>query len=509
MIEPTPPAGGSSRDSIAGAGWSCRPGDFQQLMPDRDRRPFSWLNPLTLWRSRNDVVAHRIDDPTNDERRRWLAEMYPDGPPDLIIDRTDLAEPSFLIVGDPGEGDASQYAVVPRLLANADADFMLICSDVIYPAGGVDEYEEKFYRPYKDFPAPIYAIPGNHDWYDNLTGFMLHFCGRSQAPADGATQAPLSRGWLRERLWRRPTKPNTERLRTMRAMRSRPSQQGTQPAPYFVVDVGPLQLIAIDTGIRGDIDRDQGAWLERISRSEKPKILLTGKPLIVDGAHHPGSIEGGGTVDSIVRDPANRYLAAIGGDIHNYQRYPVKVGDRVIQYIVAGGGGAFMHATHKIPRITLPQCDEQDFRCYPLRGDSLSFYSKAYDRRLAGGRGRLYIPPAEAAALMGEMLGVTPTKPESSTTPISGRSRRAAARVFPLKGGHSGLLQPIFSEFFDWNEPPLFKSFLRIDASRQEVRVRCIAATGCVGDDHRPPEDEIVARPTDGSYLWATHDSQR
>jgi len=503
MTQPAPPSIGSSRDSLAGAGWDCRPGDFQRLMSDRNRRPFSWLKPSTLWRSRNDVVAHRIDDPTNDERRRWLAAMYPDGTPDLVVDRTDVDELACLIVGDPGEGDASQYAVVPRLLAQGDVQFMFICSDVIYPAGGANEYEEKFYRPYRDFPGPIYAIPGNHDWYDNLTGFMLHFCRRSEAPAGDAAHKVLSRPGLRKRLWRRPAAPDVDRVQRMRGLRSHPSQQSTLPGPYFVVDAGPLQLVAIDTGIRGDIDHDQGVWLKRISRSEKPKILLTGKPLIADGTPHPGPIEGGGTVDSMVRDPANRYLAAIGGDVHNYQRYPVKVCDRIIQYIVSGGGGAFMHATHKIPRVSLPYCEEEDFRCYPLRGDSLSFYSKAYDRRLAGGRGRLYIPPAESAALMGEMLDIVPSKHETRATPITDRSRRAAARVFPLKGGHRGLLQPIFSEFFDWNDPPLFKSFLRLDASRHEVRIKCIAASGCVGDGDRPPEDEIVATATEDSYAWA------
>ncbi|BFO17726.1 hypothetical protein SHKM778_41140 [Streptomyces sp. KM77-8] len=80
-----------------------------------------------------------------------------------------------------------------------------------------------------------------------------------------------------------------------------------------------------------------------------------GLALYVDGAHHPCPIEGGGTVDDIVRDPAHHYVAAIGGDIHNYQRYPVRLDDgRTLQYVVAGGGGAFTHATHTIPGWTSP-----------------------------------------------------------------------------------------------------------------------------------------------------------
>ena len=48
------------------------------------------------------------------------------------------------------------------------------------------------------------------------------------------------------------------------------------------MEVGPVLLVGIDTGILGTIDREQGEWLRRISQHEKPKILLTGKPLVVD-----------------------------------------------------------------------------------------------------------------------------------------------------------------------------------------------------------------------------------
>ncbi|NED53955.1 metallophosphoesterase, partial [Micromonospora aurantiaca] len=116
---------------------------------------------------------------------------------------------------------------------------------------------------------------------------------------------------------------------------------------YWAIDTPSLRIIGVDTGITGGLDRDQGRWLRAVSGGPKPKLLVTGKPLYVDDDHRPGPIEGGGTVDEIVRDPAHHYVAAIGGDIHNYQRYPVRTGDgRTIQYIVSGGGGAFMHATH-------------------------------------------------------------------------------------------------------------------------------------------------------------------
>ena len=146
-----------------------------------------------------------------------------------------------------------------------DTDFLFICSDVIYPAGGIEDYRDKFFRPYRDYPGPIYAVPGNHDWYDDCTGFMYWFCGAERQPRWDQGGGSL-RSWIRRLLWRRPGRMDESKIREMRSMRSLPSQQGQQPAPYFVIDAGPLRLVGIDTGIEGEIDREQGEWLKRVSK---------------------------------------------------------------------------------------------------------------------------------------------------------------------------------------------------------------------------------------------------
>lgn len=488
----------SSRDSLAGAGWRCHEiGKFRSLVSS-EGRPFSWITLAPLWQSRNQILGNIFGDPTNDERRHWLKVQREAGKlsRDLIIkDHANLEEVAFLVVGDTGEGDASQLAVVPPLLAKGQGThFMVICSDVIYPAGDIDQYEDKFYRPYKDYLGPIYALPGNHDWYDGLNGFMFHLCG-AEVPAPAATERVSS--WkerLRRRLWRKPHQMDPTVPARKRAWRAAQGQQSRQRSPYFAIETGPLLIVGIDTGISGDIDREQGEWLRKVSREvDKPKLLLTGKPIYVDGEYHPGVIEGGGTVDEIVRVPEYNYVAAIGGDIHNYQRYPVKLGDgRKIEYIVSGGGGAYMSATHRIPYVRLPGVDEKDFRCYPRRGDSLSFYSNLYDRRFGLGKGWLEIPPDEASAYMAERLGITPEREGDRNTYISRRARRIAEWIFPLPGRGRGPLHHYFSEFFDWNESPLFKNFLRIDVSNHELHIRCFAATGCREHEEKPPvEDEV------------------
>ncbi len=145
-------------------------------------------------------------------------------------------------------------------------------------------------------------------------------------------------------------------MAAMHRLRSAPEQVADppQPASYWAIDAGPLRIVAIDTGIVGAIDGEQAVWLRRVSLgSDRPKVLLTGKPVYADARRYPGAIVGEqATIDDLVRDPRANYVAVIGGDTHNYQRYPVRLVDgRTIHYVFSGGGGAFTHATHPIPRI--------------------------------------------------------------------------------------------------------------------------------------------------------------
>ena len=83
------------------------------------RRRFSWLDPRTLWQARrNEWIARFLVNPVNDERRRWVAAQRrrSDVPKDFIVDRSDLDSVRFLILGDTGEGDEPQFALVPQLL---------------------------------------------------------------------------------------------------------------------------------------------------------------------------------------------------------------------------------------------------------------------------------------------------------------------------------------------------------------------------------------------------------
>ena len=85
---------------------------------------------------------------------------------------------SFIVIGDTGEGDASQHVLRDSLIRAASADdvrFVVLSSDVVYPTGAMRDYELKFWLPFKGVTKPVYAIPGNHDWYDALEGFVATF----------------------------------------------------------------------------------------------------------------------------------------------------------------------------------------------------------------------------------------------------------------------------------------------------------------------------------------------
>ncbi len=298
--------------------------------------------------------------------------------------------------------------------------------------------------------------------------------------------------------------------------RPRNAQFPAQRGPYWSLDAGPLRLVGIDTGITGGLDKAQGDWLQRVSaeRPEATKILLTGKPLLVDGKYQAGKIgESLQTVDAIVRAPQHGYVATIGGDIHNYQRYPITLADgRRLQYIVAGGGGAFMHATHKIPHIDgkeglacglghemgeAVEVTELTTHFFPARAWSLYWYAKMLGpqhRELLG------LSYAEAGAVLGEELDIEPLDPAARELlehyRRHGMPRRLRVvrtilyRKLPAPGK---LFQRFLSEIFDKNDPPMAKSFLRLDVTDGQLRIRCFQATGWLQDELTPPlEDEVV-----------------
>ena len=250
---------------------------------------------------------------------------------------------SFLVIGDPGEGDPSQYSLVARYLElgrRDDVKFLVVASDVIYPAGAMSDYEVNFYLPFKGFTKPIYAIPGNHDWFDALEGFNANFIEPKAARAamDARVAADLHL-----------TSTNTRRIEHLIREAARLRQlygieAGTQRAPFFELQVDNFALLAIDTGILRSVDERQWAWLERALARSRGKLIMAivGHPRFAGG--HDTTI-GDEKFAAVYRLLARNGVAiAIAGDTHDFEYYEesTAAGGTTQHHFVNGGGGAYL-----------------------------------------------------------------------------------------------------------------------------------------------------------------------
>lgn len=262
----------------------------------------------------------------------------------------------FHSVGDTGsaKGPATQSLVADKMVtdfteANA-ADvpsFLFHLGDVVYYFGEATYYYDQFYEPYRDYPAPILAIPGNHDGVvytgdpeSTLDAFLRNFC------APSPVQSPDSGGLLRTTM--------------------------IQPGVYFTLEAPFVRILGLYSNVLEDpgvisgengqnkvLDNRQIAFLtaalQRI-KSEK----FTGA--IIIAMHHPpftgGSIHGGSPlmlqdVDSACQAAGVWPHAVFSGHAHNYQRFTRTVNNLQIPFLVAGCGGhsplSALRGTYRTP----------------------------------------------------------------------------------------------------------------------------------------------------------------
>jgi hypothetical protein len=250
------------------------------------------------------------------------------------------------ILGDTGEGDYSQYGLLP-ILRLLGADFRIINDDVAYPAGENDDYVQGFFKPYAGLGIPIWAVPGNHDYYSAARGREFHeiFCSE------------IRRGqWDEARLVLRP-----------------------QPGTYWeLAEQNPamkLVILGVDSGHSADLDGSRGRgflglgrrqppdqaqheWLEwRLRRAQEAGasvVLLYHIPALVREEHQKG-LHLARLHRLIAQFPCIRLV--VTAHEHNFQRYdPTVFGDYLGReygattagaptYLVSGAGGAYIGAT--------------------------------------------------------------------------------------------------------------------------------------------------------------------
>jgi uncharacterized membrane protein HdeD (DUF308 family) len=338
---------------------------------------------------------------------------------------------SFLVIGDPGEGDASQHVLRDQLLAAAnqpDVRFVVISSDVVYPTGSMNDYEAKFWLPFKGVTRPVYAIPGNHDWYDALEGFAATFLQadaartsiRARVEADlrvTSTTDDRIEGLLRQ----------AERLRLAYGVPT-----GFQRAPFFEIQTDRFALIAIDTGILRMIDEAQTAWLEAALARAKGKMTMAilGHPFYAGGHDVARDDEGFTRLKQLLL--RHGVTIVMAGDTHDLEYYaePGAAGSPTVHHFVNGGGGAYLSF-----------------------GTSLAWPARAPTSAWA------YYPGRDAV-----------TRKIEEMTPWWKRPAWWWTRSF----GAWPFTAEWLSAAFDYNVAPFFQSFVEVRVERSMNRVRLI-----------------------------------
>ncbi|HTT72832.1 MAG TPA: metallophosphoesterase [Thermoplasmata archaeon] len=265
----------------------------------------------------------------------------------------------FHTVGDIGASSEAHYPgeirVSDRLTAECAAApagarpaFLYLLGDLIYDFGEARYYYDEFYEPYRNYPAPIFAIPGNHD------SFVV--------PGTAAAQAPLvtfQRNFCAAEPVVTPEAGSLHRT----AM--------TQPGVYFALDAPFVRILGLFSNALEDpgvLSSEGGRWanVSDVQLAFLTAQLTRAKAEAYPGAlllavHHPpfnyappasGTGAGGthGGSPGLLAD-IDRICSAVGvyphailaGHAHNYQRYTRTVAFGAATYevpfLVCGGGG--------------------------------------------------------------------------------------------------------------------------------------------------------------------------
>ena len=233
--------------------------------------------------------------------------------------------------------------------------FLFQLGDVVYNFGEARYYYDQFYEPFRNYPAPIFAIPGNHDSF-----------------VDSRDQAERLCRWQRSReIFAIPGASITPEAGSLHRTAM------TQPGVYFTLDAPFVRVIGLfsnaleDPGVISNLD---GKWpkvsniqtdflraqLKRIKQEKYPGAVLL-------ATHHPpfsyspramGGAGGGNhgsssvmlrQIDQICEDEGVYPHAFLAAHAHNYQRYTrfIEFGGQKfgVPFIVCGDGG------HNVSRL--------------------------------------------------------------------------------------------------------------------------------------------------------------
>ncbi|MBE1485559.1 metallophosphoesterase family protein [Plantactinospora soyae] len=316
--------------------WTGEPAPTEPPAPPRPRsldprelgftpqRPVPWLAPLLLISTGLRTLLAMLFGAYLDKR-----ELQNSLPSDVTRQVGPGGDLWLDFVADLGDGFHATYSVAyllsrPELEVDGHrlprGQMLLMGGDQVYPTASGEAYENRCKGPYQaalpqpptDGPPPaLYAVPGNHDWYDGLTAFLRLFAASRDSNIGG---------------WRTP-----------------------QARSYFVVELpADWWLYGLDGQSGVYLDDPQLRYFEDAAKRLTPEsrvIIAVPEPSWVKAADHPQAYD---TIDYFVRTviapTGAKVRLLISGDMHHYARYSGP--DR--ELITCGGGGAYLYPTHKL-----------------------------------------------------------------------------------------------------------------------------------------------------------------
>lgn len=230
-----------------------------------------------------------------------------------------------LQVAEPRPAGADP-AIPARLHDTRRGDILVFGGDQVYPAASAQGYDRRLVAPYEaalqwSFPPhpTLFAIPGNHDWFDNLVAFSQRFVARSWLA-----------GW-----------------------------ETLQNRSYFALKLPHgWWLVGSDVQLESELDQRQVDFFRDLATKHMQPddriVLCTAEPHWVyehemrGTAKYERSMSNLRFLEEVVF--GKRIRAFVSGDLHHYRRYS----DGRVEKITAGGGGAFLHPTHGMREDPLP-----------------------------------------------------------------------------------------------------------------------------------------------------------
>ena len=335
---------------------------------------------------------------------------------------------SFIVIGDTGEGDASQHILRDQLLAvsnQPDVRFVVISSDVVYPVGAMRDYEAKFWLPFKGVTKPTYAIPGNHDWYDALEAFAATFLEPAAARASmrarvetdlrlTSTTEDRIEGLIRQAAW-------------LREQYDVPT--GFQRAPFFEIQTDNFALICVDTGVVKRVDAEQWSWLQSALERARGKLVMAvlGHPFFAGGSPQTDGYEDFVELRRLLREHDVAIIMA--GDTHDLEYYvEPQPKSAAVHHFVNGGGGAYLSFGTSLAWPTRPA----DVRLGVLPGYQSRDGENRSRHALVEASGVVVDPAAGRLAILGRMaVGGLRLQRRPILSELREGARRAVVRQDP------------------------------------------------------------------------------